>query len=53
LSLAMPPRPPPSGQIWVPNRKTRLSSSSMRTGTSLHGSHLIWLVYPRNLHSMH
>jgi hypothetical protein len=40
LSLAMPPRPPPLGQICPPNRKSRSSSSSVRTGTSLHGSHL-------------
>jgi hypothetical protein len=40
LSLATLPRPPQLGQICPQNRKARSSSSSMRTGTSSHGSHL-------------
>jgi hypothetical protein len=40
LSLAMPPRPPRLGKICPLNRKARLSSSSVRTRTSSHGSHL-------------
>jgi hypothetical protein len=40
LSLATPPRPPQLRQICPPNRKARLSSSSVRTGTSSHGNHL-------------